>query len=87
MIEAELNLRRSLSSMMCMVALSSAISRDIKSIYPQRDNRKVKSLLDGIGKPSITVQSWFFKHLMVRGGGQNERANFRFVPNHFAAVL
>ena len=64
--------------MMCMMALSLAIYRAPMSIYTQCDNRKVKSLLDCIVKPSITVQ--FLKNLVVRVGGLKEKENVRLVP-------
>ena len=74
LIEANLNLRnRNWSSMICMMALSSVIKRDVKSIYPECDNRKVKSLLDCIVKPRIAVQANDpLRILWSRVGGLNE---------------
>ena len=87
--EATLNLRdRNWSSMVCMMALSSVIERDIISIYPKCSETKIRALLDCTIRPRVEVIVIDpIRILWSRAGGLDVRPNSRFAPNHFVPVI
>ena len=87
--EAALDLRdRNRSYMVCMMALSPVIKRDIISIYPKCSKTKIRALVDCTIRPRVKVNVIDpIRIFWSRAVGLDARPNCRFASNHFVPVI
>ena len=79
------------SSLMCLLALSSAIGMQIRSIYPTTDihnTNRYEDMFNLVAIPSTyTNQNAVINILWSRSGSLDNTKNVSFKPNHFVPVL
>ena len=79
------------SSLMCLLALSSAIGMQIRSIYPTTDihnTNRYEGMFNLVAIPSTyTNQNAVINILWSRSGSLDNTKNVSFKPNHFVPVL
>ena len=77
---------RNWGSLLCMLALSSVVGHQIKSVYPSTDNLYEK-VFNGVIYPHDTNDNNGELHIMWSRFGSIEKELTTFQPNHFIPVL